>query len=140
MFVLDTNVLTTLMSHHPPPEVVGWLDRQPDELLFTTSISQAEILAGLAVMPEGRRRRGLEEAAMAIFLEDFDGRVLPFDGESTAAYARMFAARRRIGRPAATFDLMIGAIAKSYGASVVTRDTGGFEGYNLSLINPWIAS
>jgi toxin FitB len=140
MFVLDTNILSALMSLPPAPEVIGWLDRQRDELLFTTSISQAEILAGLAVMPEGRRRHTLEDAATAIFLEDFDGRVLPFDFEAAAAYAQMFAARRRIGRSAATFDLMIGAIAKSHGASIVTRDTTGFEGYDLTLINPWDAA
>lgn len=140
MFVLDTNVLSALMSLHPASEVVGWLGRQRDELLFTTSISQAEIFAGLAVMPEGRRRRGLEEAATAIFREDFDGRVLSFDDEAAITYAQMFAARRRSGRPAATFDLMIGAIAKSHGAAVVTRDTTGFEGYDLTLLNPWTAS
>jgi predicted nucleic acid-binding protein len=65
--------------------------------------------------------------------------VLPFDTAAAVAYAGLFAARERAGMPAATLDLMIGAIALTNGASVVTRDTGGFEGCGLTVINPWEA-
>ena len=119
------------------PRVAVWIAAQPADLLFTTSLSQAEILSGLAIMVEGRRRLDLQAAARAMFLEDFDGRVLPFDTEAATAYGSIFAARRRTGRPAATIDLMIASIAQSRGASVVTRDTSGFEGCDLTLINPW---
>jgi predicted nucleic acid-binding protein len=88
-------------------------------------------------MAEGRRRLELQAAARAMFVEDFDGRVLPFDSEAAIAYAKIFAARRRAGRPAATLDLMIASVALSRGASVVTRDTSGFEGCGVTLINPW---
>ena len=57
-------------------------------------------------MPEGRRRQALKAAARAMFLEDFDGRVLPFDTEAAFVYADLFAVRRRAGRPTATVDLM----------------------------------
>jgi hypothetical protein len=119
------------------PRVAAWIAAQPADLLFTTSLSQAEILSGLAIMAEGRRRLDLQAAARAMFLEDFHGRVLPFDTEAATAYASIFAVRRRAGRPAATLDLMIASIAQSRGASVVTRDTGGFEGCGITLINPW---
>jgi len=140
MFVLDTNILSAMMSLRPSAEVAAWVDGQPEELLFTTSISQAEILSGLAIMQDGRRRHDLEVAAAAMFSEDFEGRVLPFDMEAAAAYADIFAARRRGGRPTATLDLMIASVARSHGASVVTRDTGGFEDCGLALINPWAVS
>lgn len=137
MFVLDTNILSAMMSLRPVPEVAAWVAGHDEELLFTTSISHAEILSGLAVMAEGRRRLDLEGAARAIFVEDFEGRVLSFDMAAAAAYAEIFAARRKAGRPTATFDLMIASIARCRGASVVTRDTGGFAGCGLTLINPW---
>lgn len=121
------------------PEVANWIAAQPAELLFTTSLSQAEILSGLAVMPDGRRRLDLEAAARIMFLEDFDGRVLSFDMKAAAAYAGIFASRRRAGRPTAMVDLMIAAVARSHGASVVTRDTTGFEDCGIALINPWEA-
>jgi predicted nucleic acid-binding protein len=110
---------------------------QPEEQLFTTTISQAEILSGLAIMEKGRRRQALEAAAKAMFAEDFEERVLPFDQEAAVAYAEIFADRRRAGRPTATLDLMIAAVARSHGASVVTRDIGGFEFCGVALIDPW---
>jgi toxin FitB len=140
MFVLDTNVLSAIMGSQPAPEVAAWIAGQPDDLLFTASVCQAEVLAGLAVMPDGRRRLALETAARAIFTEDFDGRVLPFDTAAAAAYADIFAARKRAGRPTAPLDLMIAAVARTQGASVVTRDTRGFEECGVPLINPWLAS
>jgi hypothetical protein len=87
MFVLDTNILSAIMSARPSPEVAAWIAGQPEEALFTTTISQAEILAGLAVMPEGRRRVALEAVAQAIFADDFNGRVLPFVAAAAVAYA-----------------------------------------------------
>ncbi len=140
MFILDTNILSAMMSLRPSPAVTAWVDGQPEELLFTTSISQAEILSGLAIMDEGRRRRDLEAAARAIFTDEFEGRVLPFDLEAAVAYAEIFAARRRAGRPTATLDLMIASVARSQGASGVTRDIGGFECCGLTLIDPWAIS
>jgi predicted nucleic acid-binding protein len=128
MFVLDTNVLFAIMSQRPVPEVATWIAAQPDDLLYTASICQAETLAGLAIMPTGRRRTELESAARAIFVEDFDGCVLPFDMDAAAAYVDIFAARRQAGKATPTVDLMIAAVAHSHGATVVTRDVGGFEG------------
>jgi toxin FitB len=137
MFLLDTNILSTMMTPKPTREVAKWVAGQPVGLLFTASVCQAEILSGLAILPEGRRKRALEAVALAIFLEDFEGRVLPFDTEAAVFYADLFAVRRRMGRPAATVDLMIASIARRHSASVVTRDIGGFEGCGLVLINPW---
>lgn len=139
MFVLDTNILSAMMSTAPAPEVAAWVSGQPTEHLFTAAICQAEILSGLAIMPEGRRRLDLEAAARAMFAEDFEGRVLPFDTEAATAYADIFAARRRAGRPAATIDLMIAAVTRSQGASVVTRNVADFEGCGVSIVNPWAA-
>jgi len=137
MFILDTNVLSAILSVKGAPKVAAWIEEQPEKLLFTTSVSKAEILSGLAVMPEGRRRTALEDAVRAMFLEDFDGRVLPFDTTAAAAYAEIFATRRRAGRPIAALDLMIASIARANSAAVVTRDISGFEGCGLTVIDPW---
>jgi toxin FitB len=100
-------------------------------------VCQAEIPSPITVLPEGRRREALEMAALATFREDFAGRILPFDSDAAVIYAELFALRRGAGRPAATADLMIASIARVCGVSVVTRDTGDFEGCGLALINPW---
>ena len=67
----------------------------------------------------------------------FEGRVLPFDSAAALAYAGLFAVRRRAGRPAATIDLMIAAIARSQSASLVTRNVADFAGCGISVIDPW---
>jgi predicted nucleic acid-binding protein len=140
MFVLDTNVLSAIMGSQPVPEVATWVAAQPEERLFTTSVCQAEILAGVEILPEGRRRRILEAAAKAIFANVFDGRILPFDEKSAEFYADIFAARKRAGKPTATTDLMIAAIARAQGGDMVTRNTADFEECGLTLINPWEAA
>ena len=140
MFILDTNVLSAVMGSRPPQPVAAWMAAQAPELLYTASVCQAEILAGIAVLPEGRRRDGLAMAARAMFRHDFAGRVLPFDTEAAVNYAELFAARRHAGRPPAMADLIIAAIARARGASVVTRDTGDFEDCGLTLIAPWTAA
>ena len=137
MFLLDTNVLSAVMGTRPAPQVANWMAQHKPELLFTAAVCQAEILSGIAVLPRGRRRDGLEMAALAMFREDFAGRILPFESDAAEIYAEIFAARRSIGRPASMPDLMIPSIARSRGASVVTRDTSGFEGCGLTLIDPW---
>ena len=137
MLVLDTNVLSAMMSAEPVRKVADWILDQPSEVLFTAAVCQAEILSGIAILPDGRRRADLAEAARAMFAEDFQGRILPFDAEAAAAYARVFAARRMAGRPAGTIDLMVAAIASARGASVVTRNVADFEGVGMTIINPW---
>jgi predicted nucleic acid-binding protein len=139
MFILDTNILSEMMRLSRVSEVAAWIAGQDEDLLFTTSVSQAEILSGLAIMADGRRRRDLEKTAGEMF-EEFEGRVLPFDAAAAAAYAELYAMRRRAGRPGAPIDLMIAAIARSHGANMVTRDVGDFDGCGLTLIDPWGAS
>lgn len=137
MFVLDTNVLSAMMHSQPAPEVAAWIASQPEDQLFTATVCQAEILAGVAIMADGRRRAAMEAAARAMFLDDFAGRILPFDTDAAAAYADIFAARRHAGLSTAPLDLMIGAIARVNGASVVTRDVRGFEACRVTVIDPW---
>jgi predicted nucleic acid-binding protein len=136
MFILDTNVLSAMMRLDRVPEVADWLDAQDEQQLFTTAICQAEILSGLAIMPDVRRRRDIEISADEMF-GDFGKRILPFDSDAAIVYADLFALRRRAGRPTAPHDLMIAAIARANGARVVTRNTSDFEGCELTLVNPW---
>ena len=137
MLILDTNILSEIMRPEPERKIADWIVRQPSDELFTAAMCQAKILAGLAVMPNGRRRADLEEAARAMFADDFDGRILPFDTEAAFAYAGVFAARRKAGRPSGTVDLMVAAIARVHGAGVVTRNVADFEGVGVPIINPW---
>jgi predicted nucleic acid-binding protein len=137
VIVLDTNVISELMRAEPHPRVLAWVAAQPGALLYTTYVNQAEILYGIAALPEGRRRVALAEVAEAIFAEDFDGRILPFGAGAAACYPSVVVTRRRAGNPIERLDGLIAAIALAAGASVATRDTGGFAGCCLTVIDPW---
>ena len=137
MFLLDTNVLSALMLPHLPSPLAEWRAGTPARLLCTATVCQAEILAGIAVLPAGRRRSDLAEAARFIFEDNFAERIWPFDTAAAQAYAEIFATRRRIGRSTKPTDLMIAAIALSRDAGVVTRNVGNFDGCGVAVINPW---
>ena len=137
MIVLDTNVLSELMKPAPAPAVVQWVAAQPPARLFTTTITQAEILYGLALMPRGKRRTALESAVTAMFEEDFAGRVLPFDGDAARVFPGIVSSRRAQGRPITQWDAQIAAIARSRGAALATRNTDDFEHCGVTLLNPW---
>lgn len=137
MIVVDTNVISELMRGEPHPAALAWVAAQPRALLYTTHINQAKILYGIAALPEGRRRAALAAAAEAILVEDFAGRILPFEAKAAARYPGIVLARRRVGNPIEKFDALIAAIALVAGAEVATRDTGGFAGCGLTLIDPW---
>jgi predicted nucleic acid-binding protein len=140
VIILDTNVLSELLVSSPSPAVIDWLAEQGPASVFTTSITEAEILYGLRLLPEGRRRRELEAAISPIFSEDLAGRVLPFDREAADVYATIATRRRAAGRPISQFDAQIAAIALSRGASLATRNEADFENIGLAVVNPWKAS
>jgi toxin FitB len=81
---------------------------------LVSAVAQAEMMLGARLLPAGQRRKKLEQALDAMFLEDFAGRILPFDSRSAADYADVVAARRRAGRPITQFDAQIAAIALSH--------------------------
>ncbi len=137
MIVLDTNVLSELLRATPEPAVVRWTASQSLDTLYTTTVTQAEMLYGVKLLPIGQRRQQLEEAVTALFEEDFIERILPFDGGAARAYAEIAADRKRNGRSMSQFDAQIAAIVQSRGGTLATRNTDDFEGCGLHIINPW---
>jgi toxin FitB len=137
MLILDTNVISETMQALPSARVQEWWSQQQTGELFTTTVSVAEILYGIELLPRGRRRDKLLAEAEAMFAEDFAGRLLPFDEEAARAFPEIAAGRRAQGRPIANFDAQIAAIARSRRAILATRNTADFEGCGVRLVNPW---
>lgn len=137
MIVLDTNVISELMRAEPAGTVLEWFAGQPVAGLFTTTVSQAEIYYGLSLLPEGKRRKELQNAARAMFEEDFAGRILPFDTDAAHAYADIASARRLGGQPISQFDAQIAGVARSRGAQLATRNLRDFVDCGISLVDPW---
>lgn len=139
MIIIDTNVLSEILAPSPSPAVENWLAAQPPSSIFITTVTKAEMLYGVAILPNGRRKSALLTVVKAVFSEDFSGRVLPFDEDASEHYSKIASHRRSIGRPISQFDAQIAAIAASRGAKLSTRNVADFEQTGVEIINPWAA-
>jgi len=137
MILLDTNVVSEPLRRVPDPRVTKWIDAQAIETLFLSAITVAELRAGMALLPAGKRRSGLQESLETRVLPLFVGRVLPFDLGCTQSYAELMAKARATGPAISSADGYIAAIATAKGLTVATRDTGPFKAAGAKVINPW---
>lgn len=137
MIVLDSNVVSELMKGTPATQVVNWAAQESRPGFFTTTVTMAEVLSGIQLLPKGRRRAQLETEARSLFEQDFEDRVLSFDIDAAKVYPSIVAGRRKAGRPIAPFDAQIASIALSRGAMLATRNTADFELCGVDLVNPW---
>lgn len=137
MIVLDTNVISEVMRPRPSLQVLEWIAGESLASLFTTAITEAELLYGIALLPHGRRCQSPRSNRHNILAEDFQGRILPFDSPAAREFADIAASRRRSGHPISDADARIAAIARSRGAAVATRHLKDFADCDLVLVDPW---
>jgi predicted nucleic acid-binding protein len=137
VIVLDTNVISELARQLPDPGMLSWLDSLEAAEVATTAITAAELRYGVARLPDGHRKRELTAVIRGILVEDFHGRVLPFDERASARYAEVVTGRERIGRPIGVADAQIAAICRDSGAILATRNIADFEETGIELVNPW---
>lgn len=137
MIILDTNVLSALMRKTPEAPVVAWLDGQPAESVWITSITLFEARLGLALLPNGRRRKALEAAFARLLDEDLENRVLDFDRAAATEAASLAAGRQKAGRPVDMRDTQIAGIALARRATLATRNLRHFQGLKVPVVDPW---
>jgi predicted nucleic acid-binding protein len=137
MIVLDINVVSEIMRPRPQPAVLAWLDAQPAAELWLARVAAAELLYGVARLPDGTRKQQFARAIQSAPEEDFSGRVLPFDLASASVYADLCAQRSRAGMPIAMADAQIAATCIAHGAALATRNRSHFDGLGLVMIDPW---
>lgn len=133
-------LLSELPRPAPAAAIVAWAHARDPETIFTTPISAAEILYGIAAMSDGRSRTALARAAETMLGTVLAGRILPFDRPATVEYARWAADRRRAGSQVGMADLQIAAIARACGATAIaTHNPKDFASCGIPLIDPWAA-
>lgn len=137
MILLDTNVVSALMLRDPDPLVVSWLDRQPAESIWTTSITVFEVRTGLELLKPGRRRQQLEQAFGELLTKELQGRVQSFDQPAAVAAGTIAATRQRGGRAVEIRDVQIAGIVMARKATLATRNLRHFEGLGVGLLDPW---
>jgi predicted nucleic acid-binding protein len=135
--ILDTNVISEPMHPSPSATVLAWWAQQQPGALFITTVTVAEILYGIELLPHGKRRAALLAGAERMFGKVLAGRILPFDEDAARAFPEVAVRRRAQGKPIADLDAQIAAIARSRDAVLATRNASDFEGCGVRLVNPW---
>ena len=137
MIILDTNVISEPMKPNSNPAVQAWLDRQTAETLYLTATSLSELLVGIEVLPDGKRKQGLGTVLSELIVRLFGSRILPFDQQAAIAYAALVGQAKLNGCIISVADGQIAAIANVCGFTIATRDTAPFVAAGISVINPW---
>lgn len=137
MIILDTNVVSEPMKADGNRRVRDWLDDQIAETLYLTSISLSELLLGVQVLPDGKRKEGLAAALTELLTELFGSRILSFDQQAATVYAARVSRARASGRAISMADGQIAAIAAVHGFAVATRNTAPFIAAGVPVVNPW---
>lgn len=137
MIILDTNIVSEMMKTKPDQSVSTWFENLPAQPIRTTVITTAEIYAGLAALPEGRRRRDLE-TSFGTIIQTILGPALPFDQQASEIYGALHGALRAQGQSAGLMDTMIASIVSAKGATLATRNVKHFEPCGIPIINPFV--
>lgn len=135
MVVLDTNVLSALMSVRPEVRVLAWLDRQVNMAVWTSVVSIFELRRGVNSMPEGRKRDDLLMRMERILEDVLADRILPVDREAADVAGQLWGQRIRRGEPVSVEDTLIAGIVLAHGATLATRNTRHFA--EVQVVNPW---
>lgn len=139
LFLLDTNVLSEFTRALPAdPRVDFWLKATPEELLYVSVLTFAEIRRGIELLPTGKRRTQLEEWQSDIEAS-FDSRLLPVTKSIGDRWAILSAQAQRRGTPLAVMDGLIAATAQEHELTVATRNVRDFAGLGVTVFNPWEA-
>jgi toxin FitB len=138
MLLLDTNVVSEAFRTQRHPAVQAWFDTTSRDELYLSSITKAELLFGLAIMPAGKRKVELAGIIWRFLAEEMRTGVLEFGSVEAEHYAEIAASRRGSGRPISQSDAQIAAIARAGGFALVTRNVGDFEDCGIDIINPWV--
>jgi len=137
MIILDTNVLSALMSRIPDQKVIAWLDKKPRTSIWTTSVTVLEVRFGLQIMPAGKRRAALLQAFETVMADKIEGRIAPFDAAAAQLAGDLMAVCHKRGRPGDLRDTMIAGTALACQATLATRNAAHFEDLSVPVINPW---
>ena len=137
MIVLDTNVVSEIFRPQPEPRVVAWLESLTDDVAITT-VTLAQLLAGVRRLPDGRRKEELETVIEAA-IEPYRGTrsLLAFDHDAADAYADVLIARDRAGLSISMAAAQIAAICRASGATCATRNVKDFRLTGVEVTDPW---
>jgi len=137
MVLLDTNVVSEIMLPAPDARVLRWLDQQPPQSIWITTVTLYEIRYGLQSMPAGKKQTALLAMLERWLAEVVQHRIASFDETAARQAADLAAALKSKGRPRDPRDTMIAGIVLASHATLATRNVKHFQDIAKSVVNPW---
>jgi len=136
-YLLDTNCISELVRKEPDPRVMVWIESADETLLYLSVLTLGEIRKGIAGLPQGKRRTGLEAWLEVELRARFAGRILVVDAAVADRWGVLAAEARREGKSLSTIDGLLAATALEHNLTIVTRNAGDFENARVQFLNPW---
>lgn len=137
-WLLDTNVVASLMSPNGAPSVKAWASAQDEHRLFISVLTLAEIDKGIHNLPDDHPSRSRHVVALAMLEERFAGRVLPLGDAVVRRWGRISGTiMRETGMAPSVVDTLLGATAVEHDLHFVTRNVRDVQGIGVSVFNPW---
>ena len=136
-YLLDTCVISELVSTKPDPKVIQWVDSIDEDRLFLSAITIGEIKKGVEKLPSSKRKSTLAEWLEGELLVRFNGRLLPIDTKVVLVWGELTARLEKQGCPMPAIDSLIAATALEGGLNLVTRNDNDFAHCGVAVINPW---
>jgi hypothetical protein len=137
MILVDTNLISEPMKAAPDPAVLKWFARNSKDVLYFSAIGVAELMRGIAILPDGKRKTQMANDLELDLERVFQGRILPFDEEAARAYGVIHGKMRAAGRAIGILDSQIAAIALVRNLTIATRDVQPFIDAGVPVVNPW---
>ncbi len=137
-WLLDTNVIASLMAANGAPSVKAWTATQDEHRLFISTLTLAEIDKGIHNLPDDHPARPRHVVALAMLEARFAGRVLPLDDATVRRWGRLSGAiLRTTGRAPSVVDSLLAATALEHDLHLATRNVRDIAETGASVFNPW---
>jgi len=136
-YLLDTNVISELISKRSNKKVVEWLDRLDSNTIYLSVITIGEIRKGIEKLPPSKRKERIKEWLEGDLLLRFQGRILEITTEVMLIWGELTGRLEKEGRPITAIDSLIAAIALQGNYRLVTRNENDFQYTGVTIINPW---
>ena len=138
-YLLDTCVISELVTKSPDPNVVEFVDALEPDDVFLSVITIGEIVKGIEKLPTSKRKQELHAWLQEDLLIRFDGKILSLDTNILMVWGKLSAQVEAAGKPMPAIDSLIAATVLVYELTLITRNVGDFETAGIEIVNPWNA-
>lgn len=136
-YLLDTCVISELITKTPKPHVVEFVDSLEPDNVFLSVITIGEIVKGIEKLPKSKRKQELHSWLQEDLLVRFDGKIFPLDTNILLQWGKLSAQVEAAGKSMPAIDSLIAATVLTYDLTLITRNVGDFEAAEIKIINPW---